>query len=242
MDLLGDSSVGIKRSHLVVDVFTVEFGHLHTTIQIIQSWIRHSQRFSRKCWNTSQISLISLILQNLVLSLLNTQLLSQLANHRLKKIKLSFLFSNFLHNHFLNLFFFNPLIPPVRARISFSVQSVKNVPFVQKIMMCQVSRSVRPFTLNRVFRHGNWRLFCLFVRFVLPVCYFVIDAYEIFAVLPKVAQRIERSLDQFGLVLLEAPVAPRFFHLYHLHNKKRVNGVCLKREKAVLLLIGTSLV
>jgi len=95
MNLRRDRSWSIERSHLLVYVLAIIARHLHAPIVIIEGRVRHLQCFLGDGGDTSQVSLITLILQNGLLPQLDPIFLFEFADHRLEELKLQFLFLHF---------------------------------------------------------------------------------------------------------------------------------------------------
>ena len=78
----------IHFSDLRVYVVSVERGHLHAGVEVLQRRLRHLERLHGNGGHTPQVSLVALRLQNRLFSQLDAQLLLQLLNHRHEELLL----------------------------------------------------------------------------------------------------------------------------------------------------------
>ena len=90
--LLNLSSQGcctLKLSHLLMDIVSIVSGHLHTLVEVIKCWVTHFQCFCWDSWDTSEVSSITLVLEDCFLSQFNPVLFLKLLDKRFEEFLLS---------------------------------------------------------------------------------------------------------------------------------------------------------
>jgi len=103
VDLRGKCYLGCQIQHLILDVRAIIGRHPHSLVEILQGAVGHLQRLSTDCRHTSQVGLVTLVLENCFFSDFNSVLLLQLLNHRLNKFILKLRCLDLLLDLILNL-------------------------------------------------------------------------------------------------------------------------------------------
>jgi hypothetical protein len=84
--LLEAGGGAVEASNLIENVPSIVVWHLHASVVVIQSRIAHLQRLHRDRRNTTEVGLITLALQDCLLSELNAVLFFKFADHSLEEL------------------------------------------------------------------------------------------------------------------------------------------------------------
>jgi len=123
-DFLEPGICSIQTSYVFKNIFTIVVRHFHSSIVISKSWIWHFESLHRNGTNTSEISLITLALENGFLSKLDSVFFLQLSNHRLKKLQLILLLDYFRLNFNSHLFLYSSFILLVSGNLREELESL----------------------------------------------------------------------------------------------------------------------
>ena len=89
LNLSCQGGCSLKLSHLLMDIVSIVSGHLHTLVEVIKCWVTHFQCFCWDSWDTSEVSSITLVLEDCFLSQFNPVLFLKLLDKRLEEFLLS---------------------------------------------------------------------------------------------------------------------------------------------------------
>lgn len=103
MNLGGKCNFSSQIQHLILYVRAVISWHPHALVEIFKCAVGHLQRLRTDCRHTSQVGLVTLVLQNCLFSEFNSVLLLQFLYHGLNKFILKLCCVDLLLNLSLNL-------------------------------------------------------------------------------------------------------------------------------------------